>query len=307
MDTEAPVASILILAYNNQDYVFDAIRGVLSQRCKYTFEILIGEDCSTDSTREQIALALSESSGRVSVIYRQPNLGMHRNYDDLLRRARGRYVADLDGDDSWTDTSKLERQIDFLEANPHVSMVFTRSQPVDANGVALHGDVPYLADRQSLSFAQVFSRCDIPHSTVVFRRALLLNLPGWTFDLPNYDWSMFIALAAQGEVRGLNDITSTYTWHGHGSASGRSPWQHAVANYRHFLAHAKHFRQQLDKSTKMAARTAFENTVVWVLAQKPAMPTRVALVRMYLRLCWSLGIAPNARWLLAKFALKATD
>lgn len=295
--TAAPLVSVLILAYNNDLYIRNALRGVFSQVCSFEYEVLIGEDASTDTTNGVILQVLAEHPDRAVLHTRPVNVGMHKNYDDLLRRARGKYVADLDGDDVWIDPTKLQKQLELMERESDVAVVFTRSETVDANGVPLNSDSPYMRLREILTFAEVFSRCDIPHSSIMFRRALLEELPVWTFGLPNYDWSMFVCLAAKGRVVGLPDISTRYTWHGFGSASGRSASGHLRANYQQYVTHARLFRNSIDSMAKRSARQAFESTVSWALSAAASASERIFVGLTYLKFCFAIRCKPSLPWL----------
>lgn len=295
-----PLVSVLVLAYNNGSYVFNAIQSVLAQRCHFQIEVLVGEDCSTDNTREEIARAVDGTCHQIRVFYRTRNLGMHRNYDDLLRRARGRYVADLDGDDVWVDENKLATHVATLESRPEVSFVFSRALTVNAAGQPISGSSAYMEMRESLDFWQVFCEASIPHSTVVFRRGLLPQLPAFTFQLPNYDWSMFVDLASKGPVVGLQAVTAHYTWHGKGSASSRSPFQHAKANWQQYLAHTKHYGIHLSPHGKAAAVSSFRENVAYAMQRARSVSEVAELAYMHLRLCLALRQAPNSRWLVGE-------
>ncbi|MCZ2982502.1 glycosyltransferase, partial [Acinetobacter baumannii] len=89
----------------------------------FPFELLVGDDRSSDGTAEIIADYAARHPNLVAVL-RSENLGPNRNFSDLTARARGEYVAICEGDDYWTDSSKLQRQVDFLRANPEFTHCF---------------------------------------------------------------------------------------------------------------------------------------------------------------------------------------
>jgi len=114
-DFATPVASVQMLAYNHGPYIERAVEGVLAQKTEFPFELVIGEDCSTDATR-QIALAYEKKyPGSVRVVTSERNVGMHRNALRVQEACRGRFLAFCEADDYWHDPSKLQTQVAFLE------------------------------------------------------------------------------------------------------------------------------------------------------------------------------------------------
>lgn len=131
--TKQPLVSISIITYNQAEYISQAIEGALMQKTNFDYEILIGEDDSSDGTREickkyaakhpdKIRLFLNK---RKNVIYVSGYPTGRRNMINNLKNARGKYIAFCEGDDYWTDSYKLQKQVDFLEANPDYGMVYS--------------------------------------------------------------------------------------------------------------------------------------------------------------------------------------
>lgn len=112
--------SVIVPVYNHEAYIVRALDSILMQKTKYTMEILVGEDCSTDNTRAVLKEYEKNHPGKLEIFYREQN--MHQigksNLRDLKRRSTGKYMITLEGDDFWLDPLKIEKQIDFLEKNP---------------------------------------------------------------------------------------------------------------------------------------------------------------------------------------------
>ena len=104
------------------------------QKTSFPYEILVGDDASTDGTSTIVKQYAQKYPGIVHAICREKNVGPTRNVYDLLRRARGKYIANCEGDDYWIDCSKLQQQVDFLEENPNYSACTHNCQIVDENG-----------------------------------------------------------------------------------------------------------------------------------------------------------------------------
>jgi glycosyltransferase involved in cell wall biosynthesis len=107
-----------MITYNHAAYISQAIEGVLSQNTDFSFELVIGEDCSKDRTRD-IALSYEKRfPHKIRVITSDTNVGMHANSDRTHAACRGEYIAFCEGDDCWHDQAKLQRQVDFLNTHP---------------------------------------------------------------------------------------------------------------------------------------------------------------------------------------------
>lgn len=109
--------SVICVTYNHEKYIREALDSILMQKTDFTYEILIGEDCSTDGTRGILKEYEKRYPGRFKMYYRDKNLGATKNEYELFMDARGRYIAALELDDIWTDPLKLQKQYDFLETH----------------------------------------------------------------------------------------------------------------------------------------------------------------------------------------------
>lgn len=121
--TAAPVASVLMLAYNHGPYIRQSIESIVNQKTVFPFELIIGEDCSADETR-QIALECGRQYPQmIRIITSEQNVGGRANLRRIEQACRGDYVAYCEGDDYWHEPDKLQRQIAFLESHPDYVMV----------------------------------------------------------------------------------------------------------------------------------------------------------------------------------------
>jgi glycosyltransferase involved in cell wall biosynthesis len=120
-----PVVSIVLITYNHAAHIRKSIGGVLEQRTSFPFELIVGEDCSTDGTREIVFECQRAHPGVIRVITSEKNVGAFENFRRTEQACRGDYVCYCDGDDYWTAPDKLERQVGFLRANPDYAMVHT--------------------------------------------------------------------------------------------------------------------------------------------------------------------------------------
>ncbi|MBR5407305.1 MAG: glycosyltransferase [Lachnospiraceae bacterium] len=111
--------SVIFITYNHEKYVEKALRSVCEQETDFAYEVVVGEDCSTDSTRDILRRVADEYPDKVRLLFRDKNLGRPTlNVYETTMECRGEYLAYLEGDDYWTDKCKLQKQVTFLEEHP---------------------------------------------------------------------------------------------------------------------------------------------------------------------------------------------
>ncbi len=130
------MVSVCVQTYQHKGYIKQCLDGILMQQTNFPYEIILGEDESTDGTRE-ICIEYAEKYPdkiklflrcRKDVIYINGNATGRFNFMENLKACKGKYTALCEGDDYWTDPLKLQKQVDFLEANPEYSLIFTNCQ-----------------------------------------------------------------------------------------------------------------------------------------------------------------------------------
>ena len=109
------IVSVILLVYNHEKYLKQAIDSILMQEVDFNYEIIIAEDKSTDSSRGIIDEYVNKYPDLFVVLYRNENIGATKNSYEACLLARGKYIANLEGDDYWTDKKKLKKMVEFLE------------------------------------------------------------------------------------------------------------------------------------------------------------------------------------------------
>jgi glycosyltransferase involved in cell wall biosynthesis len=120
---ENPLVSVHMITYNHEPYIAEAIEGVLLQKTSFPIELVIGEDCSTDRTRDIVMHYQKKFPGLIRVITSERNVGATKNSLRTERACRGKYIAYCEGDDYWHHPRKLQKEVDYLEAHPHIVLV----------------------------------------------------------------------------------------------------------------------------------------------------------------------------------------
>ena len=128
-----PLVSVKMLAYNHAPYIAQAIEGILQQKTNFPFELVIGEDCSTDGTREIVFEYQKKYPDIIRVITSDQNVGTKKNGYRTLKACRGKYVALCEGDDYWHNPLKLQKQVDYLESHLECGLVYSSFDVYDVS------------------------------------------------------------------------------------------------------------------------------------------------------------------------------
>ena len=118
-----PLVSVNMTTYNHESYIAEAIKGVVSQETDFPFELVIGEDYSTDRTLEIVLDYQRKYPDIISVITSEKNVGYNNNFKRVLAECKGKYLAYCEGDDYWHNPKKLQMQVDYLEMHPDCGLV----------------------------------------------------------------------------------------------------------------------------------------------------------------------------------------
>jgi glycosyltransferase involved in cell wall biosynthesis len=118
-----PLVSVDMITYNHAPYIAKAIECVLAQKTSFPFELVIGEDCSTDGTREIVLDYARRFPEKIRVITSDRNVGMKENSNRVYAALRGKYIAWCEGDDYWHSEGKLQLQVDYLESHPDCGLI----------------------------------------------------------------------------------------------------------------------------------------------------------------------------------------
>ncbi len=123
---DRPDVSIIVFTYNHENYIENCLNSILEQETNFSVEIIIHDDCSTDSNQNIINNLLSEKFKNVIKIYQKDNqLSKNKNVSqELFNKCNGKYICWIDGDDYWVGNLRIEKMVSFLEINPEYSMAF---------------------------------------------------------------------------------------------------------------------------------------------------------------------------------------
>ena len=217
------MVSACIITYNQEKFIRDCIEGAINQQVDFSFEIVIGEDGSTDETLSICKGYAIKYPHLIRLIPGDGNKGMMKNWLSTIKSCKGKFIALCEGDDYWTDPLKLQKQVDYISAHPNCNLVFTDAKVWSENTQEL---LPNWANivREKYAFKDLIERNVITTCTVLFRN------PHQNAAISNYllkfkigDYPLYLFLLRSGYAYFLNEETAVYRQHGGGVFSLGGP------------------------------------------------------------------------------------
>ncbi|MBY5005382.1 glycosyltransferase [Streptococcus suis] len=138
---EKIAVSVICTSYNYEQYISVALDSILKQKTNFTFEVIVVDDCSTDSSRTILETYQEQYPTYIRLFFNEKNKGLTRTWIDICKEARGKYIARCDADDYWIDEYKLQKQYDLLESDETLLWSNTSFNIVDENNQVLAKDV----------------------------------------------------------------------------------------------------------------------------------------------------------------------
>lgn len=223
MTRGAPLVSVAMTAYNSAAWLPRSISSVFEQQTSFDFELVLGDDCSTDDTRAVLSAMQQRYGPRLRILPRSLKLGMQRNYFDVFEQCRGRFIAWLDADDYWTDGRKLELQVQALARDPSLSVCGHFVRHITSTGhVTEHCRPKMEAGRYGL--ADIIAGNFIPSTSIMFHNGLHRSLPPSFFELTGMvDWPILLQAARNGGILLLDRVMADYVLHPGSAYQGKGP------------------------------------------------------------------------------------
>ena len=205
--------SVLMITYNHEKLISQAIEGVIIQKSNFNVELIISDDFSTDRTRNTIEKYLKHYPDLIKPLFQKMNLGAMNNFLAALSLCSGKYIALCEGDDYWTDPSKLYTQVGFLEENPEFSLCFHDALVSwDDNSKKSYLFCKDLS-KSIFTIEDVINGWFVPSASMVFRKDLLYPLPSWLKEIYNGDYALQLLLIRKGNFYFINKQMSIYRQH----------------------------------------------------------------------------------------------
>lgn len=267
-----PLASVLMITYNHAPYIKQAIESVLSQKTAFPFELVIGEDWSTDGTREIVLDYHKRHSDVIRIVASESNVGMRGNFLRTAALCRGKYIAFCEGDDCWQRADKLQLQVDYLEKHPECGLVhcdqdryYPRLGKMIRSFFRTTGNVP----PQQFNVFTGWG-CHIQTCTAMVRSELMrevLSDPtiyGNRDAIGGLDIPLFIEVAMRSGIGYIDESLATYTIHDASASNTSNPIRKArfcKCNIESYLYLAEKYHREQDL---LRLQDVWRRTVLWV-------------------------------------------
>ncbi|MBO5720505.1 MAG: glycosyltransferase [Bacteroidales bacterium] len=247
MSEKTPLVSVCTLAYNHAPYIRECLDGILMQKTNFAFELLIHDDASTDGTADIIREYEAKYPDIIKPIYQTENQyskGVRVSLTYQYPRAKGKYIALCEGDDYWTDPLKLQKQVDFMEANEEYSLCF------HACDIKFEDDIQERQlyrkwENRDYNSIEIIKEWTIPTASIVFRKLFIDNKYKKIAIDKNFiygDIILFLHLASKGKARCFNECRSVYRRNG-GGVTERDAKQNEEKLISHYIAISKYFKE----------------------------------------------------------------
>jgi glycosyltransferase involved in cell wall biosynthesis len=207
--------SVAMITYNHERFIAQAIESVLMQETDFPVELVIGEDCSTDSTRAIVQEYAARYPDKIKALLHPHNLGPayspgKNNLVSVLKACTGKYVALLEGDDYWTDPRKLQKQVEFLDTHPSCALCFHKVLVVQDD----KSSEPYVFEpkclKETYTLKDYLGSDLLQTGSIMFRSSLVGDYPVWFYEVPIGDWGLVTLLAEHGDLGYIDELMGVY-------------------------------------------------------------------------------------------------
>ena len=216
--------SVRLMTYNHADYIEKALLGIFSQQTDFKTEIVVGDDFSSDNTLAKIKEFSSNENFTIKLLNREKGdeywvsrkeKGRLYNFQNILENCRGEYIALLDGDDYWTDSLKLKKQVDFMDHNKGYQACFTNAQLVDEKDNLIGIYQNYSQKVFDIYRIILGSGSLFPTASLLFRNNIK-EIPDFFVKAKAGDRALALILATKGDFYLMDEIMCAYRKHSEG-------------------------------------------------------------------------------------------
>lgn len=235
-----PKVSVSVATYNHEKYIGRALDSILMQEVDFEYQIVIGEDCSTDNTRRIVLSYKEKYPEKIKLLLHEFNIGMLENLKSLVLECDGQYVAKLEGDDYWTDPRKLQKQVNFLDSHPDYVACAHNVHIVDEGG-AIRKDMPDRYWNDETFTIKKYQKSAVlgGHTASQVYRNIFKDMPQYRlqafFDEPlNEDERLNLYLALEGKKFIFKEYMANWMvgWGGNWTTAMRSTDELRFEKYR---------------------------------------------------------------------------
>lgn len=264
--------SVRLMTYNQAAFIEEALRGIDEQKTDFNFEVVVGDDFSTDGTLDKIrkfhytnprlSLKILQRESGDEYWQQRKKKGRLYNFINILENCSGKYIALLDGDDFWTDPSKLQKQVDFLEENKSYGICFHNVVILEQESGTIVSD--YITRRvPEESNVEDLAEGNYIHTpSVVIRNNFVI--PAWFTKTAMGDWTLYMLQVKNQKIWKFDEEMAVYRVHSGGIWATKS-------------------KEKRDQLTRMTVELIFRNgdlapTIKAVLGSRIGIKKKISLL-----------------------------
>ena len=240
--------SVWMTAYNHGKYISACLESVLNQKTNFDFDIVLGEDCSSDNTREIVKEFADKYPGKFKLFLPEKNIGMMEMDVATHGLCEGEYLALLNGDDYWTDENKLQIQFDFLEENRDAVMCYHKALVINED-TGYEFETVYPESGEELTAEYLLNGYNpVMTPTVMVRN--VVSIPEFYSGMPYGDMLLYLLLSQKGKIRYIDRLMSVYRIHSNGQWQGETVYNNILKDLKFYEVMNKELNFKYDKNIK---------------------------------------------------------
>lgn len=266
------LVTVNMLTHNHREFIVRSLESILSQKVSFRYELIIGDDASTDGTQEIIREYTKKYPDIIHAVLHTENVGISENVRSIRSLYRGKYIAPIEGDDYWLDTCKLQRQADFLESHPEYSAIASKVVLIDENDNKLNKttDSRLYFTGEEYTIKEFSEYKMAGQINTMLYRSFYEEMPPHLCDAYDSckamgDRKVNLMLLQKGNIYCENAVTTAYRQHKGSWSRARREYCMNFYLYHEMLALSEFAERYLDKRPDFSdsLMRAWYGTVVW--------------------------------------------
>lgn len=224
LENDGTMVTVICVTYNHENFIAQALESFVKQKTNFKFKVLVGDDCSPDSTAKIVKKYAEKYPEIIVPVLRNKNIGSKHNLIDLINRANSKYICFCDGDDYWIDDKKLQIQYDFMEENNHLRGCFAKTEILAPKDWYLNSyfkackdgkryipdSIPGYIYKDIISALDIMPKHPLHTSTVFIKWNYDIKIPDWYFYGFLGDIPLFLLQIGNGKIGYIDRVFSVY-------------------------------------------------------------------------------------------------
>lgn len=270
-----PLVSVCLITYNHVDFIKEAIESILEQEAIFNWNIIIADDCSNDGTTEIVKQFAANFPHKIQLILQNINVGLHANFIDLFTAPTSKYVAFLDGDDIWSDRHRLSKQVDFLEANPNIGMIYGKYSLMNHLGCSIPLK-KYPSYKSGYIFKDILKHYYLPPMAAALMRNEFIQEIYKEKSAPGIDFYLIASICKMSKVAFIDEIYYSYRINGASITNSQVPMMSAL-----FIKNISLFNDEFPFEVKTGIKNWKLKQLYFSVDKKPNLTQFILLLKNF--------------------------